>query len=283
MDHALEAPKVPAAPPGVKKKVRTGHLQQMKEAGRPIVMVTAYDAQMARFADEGSADILLVGDSVGATVHGFETTIPVTMEMMILHTQAVRRGSARSMIVTDLPFMSYQVSVEQALENAGRLVQEGGAEAVKLETRNPRTLPMVRAITECGIPVFGHLGLTPQSIHALGGYRLQGRSHQDAETLISLAKEIEAAGATALVLELIPGELAAQISANLTIPTIGIGAGPGCDGQVLVMDDLIGLTEHPPAFVRKYMDGRAGVLRAVRKYSRDVRERLFPGKEHTRE
>jgi len=275
------SPKVPAAPPGVVKKVRTAHLLQMKQAGRPITMVTAYDAPTAALADEAGIDVILVGDSVGMVVHGMETTLPVTVDMMVLHSQAVARGSHRSLIVTDLPFMSYQVSVEQALQTAGRIMKEGGCAAVKLETGTESVVPTVKAIVEAGIPVMGHLGLVPQSINALGGYRVQGRDPQDAENLLKLAQEIEAAGAFAIVLELIPGPLADRVTKALRIPVIGIGAGAGCDGQVIVQHDVLGITQHPPRFARKYMDGRAGVLRAFRKYARDVRERTFPGPAET--
>ena len=273
-------PKVPPAPPGVTKKVRVSHLQQMKEAKRPIVVLTAYDAPMGQLADAGSADVVLVGDSLGQVVHGFDTTLPVTMEMMILHTQAVVRGAKRALIVADMPFMSYQVSPEQTLVNAGRLMKEGGAEAVKLETNNDRIMDIMRSITEAGIPVMAHIGLTPQSIHSMGGYKVQGRNSEDATKLKALALKAQEAGAFALVLELMPRDLAKEITASLHIPTIGIGAGSDCDGQVLVLTDLLGITEHPPRFAKKYVDMRNGTLRAVRKYSRDVRERLFPSKNH---
>ncbi len=252
----------------------------MKEAGRPITMLTAYDAPLAALADAGSVDVVLVGDSLGQVVHGFDTTLPVTMEMMILHTQAVARGAKRALLVTDMPFMSYQVSPDQTLVNAGRLLKEGGAEAVKLETNNERIIETVKYIVDAGIPVVGHIGLTPQSIHALGGYKVQGRREEDAERLKQQALAVERAGACAVVLELMPRDLARQITASLGIPTIGIGAGADCDGQVLVLHDLLGLTEHPPRFAKKYVDMRNGMLRAVRKYTRDVRERLFPAKEN---
>lgn len=275
------SPKVPPAPPGVAKRVRVGHLLQMKEVGRPIVMVTCYDAMMAALADEASADVLLIGDSVGMVVHGFETTLPVTMEMMILHSQAVARGSKRALLVADMPFMSYQVSTEQAVANAGRLLQEGGVAAVKLESVSERTVPMVKAIVDAGIPVIAHIGLVPQSVHALSGYKVQGRREAEAERLVSLAHQLEDAGAFAVVLELMARDTATRITSELRIPTIGIGAGVQCDGQVLVLQDLLGLNEHPPRFARKYMDLRAGVLRSIRKYSRDVREKLFPTDEET--
>lgn len=252
----------------------------MKDARRPIVMVTAYDATMAALADAASADMILVGDSLGQVVHGFDTTLPVTMDMMVMHTAAVARGARRAFIVADMPFMSYQVGPKETLENAGRLMKEGNAEAVKLETGNERIVDTVRYITEAGIPVMGHIGLTPQAIHQLGGYKVQGRREPDADRLIEIALRVQEAGAFAIVLELMPRDLARRITERLEIPTIGIGAGADCDGQVLVMNDLLGLTENPPRFAKKYVDMRAGALRGIRKYSRDVRERLFPAPEH---
>jgi 3-methyl-2-oxobutanoate hydroxymethyltransferase len=248
----------------------------MKLAGRPITMLTAYDAVMAELADAGSVDVILVGDSAGTVVHGFETTLPITLDMMIVHTQAVVRGARRALIVTDLPFLSYQVSLEQALESGGRVMKEGGADAVKLEVFHERVLPAMRALTETGIPVMGHVGFVPQSVHQLSGYRVQGRTSTDADRLVDLARKVEDAGAFAIVVELVPDEVGERISRAVQIPVIGIGAGPRCDGQVLVINDLLGLTAKPPSFARKYIDLRAGVLRAVRKYTRDVRERVFP-------
>ncbi len=277
------SPKVPPAPPGVARKVRIQHLLEMKQSGRPIAMVTAYDASMAALADEGGIDVILVGDSVGNVVHGFETTLPVTMDMMIMHVQAASRGAQRALIVADMPFMSYQASIETAITNAGRLIKEGGAAAVKVENCGERSLQAIKAIVDCGIPVMGHIGLTPQSVHALSGYRVQGRTEEQAAELLEYAARIEEAGAFAIVLELTSDAIAREITSRVSIPTIGIGAGVGCDGQVLVINDMLGLTENPPRFVKKYCDLRAGVLRAVRKYSRDVRERTFPGDEHTYE
>ncbi|MEQ8821414.1 MAG: 3-methyl-2-oxobutanoate hydroxymethyltransferase [Sumerlaeia bacterium] len=273
-------PKVPPAPAATLKKVRVRHIREMKQLGRPVVMATAYDAPMAALADEGGMDMLLVGDSVGMVVHGMDTTLPVTMEMMILHTQAVVRGSKRCLIVTDLPFMSYQVDPLEAVRNAGRLVKEGGAEAVKLESHNALTLETIARIREAGIPVMGHIGLVPQSIHMLGGYRVQGRGDEEGERLIMLAEGVEKAGAFSVVLEGIPAPLAKRITDHLHIPTVGIGAGAGCDGQVLVSHDLLGYTTHPPKFVKQYVDLHAASVRAFRKYGRDVRERLFPDAEH---
>lgn len=280
-EHQDSSPrKVPPPPKGAQRKVRIHHLNQMMKAGRPIAMVTAYDAVTASLADEAGIDVILIGDSAGTTVHGFETTLPVTLEMMIIHTQAVVRGANRPLIVADLPFMSYQLSPEQALASAGRVLKEGGAEAVKLETCSERSLPSIRAIVDSGIPVMGHIGLVPQALNQLSGYRVQGRGEIDGTRLLELARKVEAAGAFAIVLELIPSGLAARITAELTIPTIGIGAGAGTDGQVLVMNDLLGLTPDPPRFARKYVDLRAGIVRALRKYGRDVRERSFPAEEH---
>jgi len=260
-------------------KVRIAHLREMKATSRRIAMVTAYDACFAEMADHAGIDVLLVGDSVGNAVHGFETTLPVTMDMMILHTQAVTRGARRALVIADMPFMSFQVSPEDAVRNAGRLLKEGGAAAVKIEMHSERLVPTVQAIVQSGIPVMGHVGLVPQSVHALSGYRVQGREEASAERLVHLARAQQEAGVFAVVLECIPRDLAARITSELDIPTIGIGAGPGCDGQVLVLHDRLGLTEHAPGFVREYVDLRAGVLRALRKYARDVRMRGFPDDE----
>jgi 3-methyl-2-oxobutanoate hydroxymethyltransferase len=271
----------PPAPKGVEKKVRIAHLHEMKRAGRPIVMLTAYDATMAALADDAGVDMILVGDSAGNVVHGLETTLPVTMDMMVVHTQSVARGAKRAFIVADLPFLSYQASREEALRNAGRLLKESGAAAVKLESSNPLLLDTIESIVQAGIPVMGHLGLTPQSINALSGYRVQGRGEEQAEHLVALAKAQEKAGIFGLVVECVPVELATRLSAELTIPVIGIGAGAGCDGQVLVMHDVLGLNPNPPRFVRKYADVRAASLRAFRKYARDVRHRAFPSDEES--
>lgn len=273
----------PPAPAGSERKVRVTHVLEMKRSGRPSVMVTAYDSCFAAIADASGADMILVGDSVGMTMHGMDTTLPVTMDMMVLHTRAVAKATKRAMVVADMPFMSYQASVEDAVRNAGRLVQEGGAEAVKVEGGSPRVIPVIEAIAQAGIPVMGHLGLVPQSFHALGGFRVQGRTDEQARLLEELARGQQAAGAFSIVLEAIPRALADRITKALAIPTIGIGAGAGCDGQVLVMHDLLGLSEKPPKFVRRYVDLRAGALRAFRKYARDVRNRTFPGEAETYE
>jgi 3-methyl-2-oxobutanoate hydroxymethyltransferase len=280
-EGVLAPGEVPAAPRGVATKVRIAHLGEMKRVGRKIVMVTAYDSTFASIVDESGIDMILVGDSVGNVFHGFSTTLPVTMEMMILHTAAVTRPERRALVVADLPFMAYQVCNEDAVRNAGRLVKEGGAEAVKLEGRSESILERTRVIADAGIPVMGHLGLVPQSVNALSGYRVQGREEADADRMLALAEGLQRAGAFSLVLECVPSLLATRISRAVDIPTIGIGAGAGCDGQVLVMHDLLGLNEEAPRFSKAYADLRAGVARAFRKFARDVRERRFPDGEHS--
>src|SRR4051812_7387622 len=215
-------------------------LKEMKSRGERIAMLTAYDYPTARVLDDAGAHMLLVGDSMGTVVYGYDTTIKVTLEDIIRHTGAVVRGSAKALVVADMPFLSYQVSVDEAVRNAGRLLQEGGAQAVKLEGGIPRA-PTIRRIVDCGIPVMAHLGLTPQSVNQLGGYKVQGRTVEVAERLVRDALAVEAAGAFGLVLECVPAPLSEYISSRLAIPTVGIGAGAGCDGQVQVIHDLLGL------------------------------------------
>ena len=251
----------------------------MKGAGRKIAVLTCYDAAFARLLAP-EVDVLLVGDSVNQVVAGRETTLTATLEQLIYHAASVRRGSPDSLVVVDLPFLTYQVSIEEAIRNAGRVLQETGAQAVKLEGGAPM-LPTIRALVERGIPVMGHLGLTPQSVHALGGYRVQGRSEESAARLADDARGIEEAGAFSLVLELMPTALARQISERLTIPTIGIGAGPGCDGQVLVLHDMLGLNEgFRPRFLKLYAELAADVRRAARDFTADVRAGRYPSAEH---
>ncbi len=249
---------------------------QLKARATKIAVVTAYDFPTARLVDDAGAEVILVGDSLGMVVLGYETTLPVTMDDMIHHTRAVARAKPRALVVTDLPFMSYQTGPIDALRNSGRLVQEGGADAVKLEG-GARNAEAVRAIVEAGIPVMGHLGLTPQSVLAMGGYRVQGRGDEDAARLMREARLLEACGAFALVLEGVPRALAKEVTAALAIPTIGIGAGPDVDGQVLVWHDVMGLWFGKPAkFVRRYADlgdaARAGLGRFVE----DVKAGRFP-------
>jgi 3-methyl-2-oxobutanoate hydroxymethyltransferase len=244
-------------------------------------MVTAYDAPGGRLADQAGADLVLVGDSAAMTVLGHDSTVPATMEEMLVLTRAVTRGARRPLVVADMPFGSFQVSDEEALRNAIRFVKEAGADAVKLEGAGP-TLSRVRAIVGAGIPVMGHLGLTPQSATMLGGYKAQGRSAEKALALLSDARALEAAGCFSLVLEAVPAAVAARVSAELAIPTVGIGAGIDCDGQVLVWHDLLGLYEGRAArFVKRYADVADVIRSALRAFAEDVRERRFPEERHT--
>lgn len=262
-------------------KLSLVELQAMKTQGRPIVMVTAYDAPGARLADEAGIDLVLVGDSAAMTVLGHDSTVPATIEEMLMLTRAVTRGAARPLVVADLPFGSYQVSDEDAVRNAIRFVKDAGADAVKLEGAGP-TLSRVRAIVGAGIPVMGHLGLTPQSATLLGGYRTQGRTAERALALLADARELEAAGCFSLVLEAVPAAVAQRVSETLTIPTIGIGAGAGCDGQVLVWHDLLGLFHGRQArFVKRYAEIGDAIRDALKAFGRDVREGTFPAEEHT--
>ncbi len=258
------------------RPVRVPDLKAMKRRGEKIVMLTAYDASMARLLDRAGVDVLLVGDSLGMVIMGCETTLPVTMEAMLHHVRAVRRGARRALVVADMPFLSYQVSLEGAVRNAGRLIQEGGASAVKLEGGRP-VLEVVRRLCDIGIPVMGHLGLVPQSVHKLGGFRPRARDEREAAQLLEEARELEAAGAFAIVLESIPADLARAVTASLEIPTIGIGAGPHCDGQVLVSYDIFGLYEGPrPPFVKQYARLGELMVEAARAYAEDVRQGRFP-------
>ncbi len=257
------------------KPVRITTLQERKKRGEKIVMLTAYDATMATLLDRAGIDVLLVGDSLGMVIMGQETTIPVTMDIMVHHTRAVVRGTRRALVVADLPFLSWQVSEDDAIRNAGRLVQEGGAAAVKLEGGyHPE---VIRRLVHSGIPVMGHVGLVPQSVNQLGGYGLQGRDEAGAERLMEEARVIAEAGAFAIVLECIPPALAEAITADLRIPTIGIGAGPACDGQVLVSYDAMGLfTGTIPSFVKQYAQLGDTMTAAAREYLEDVRAGRFP-------
>ena len=263
------------------KAINVHELLAMKERGERIVCLTCYDALFARLLDESGVDILLVGDSVNEVLAGAESTLSATLEQMIYHTRIVRRGTSRALVVCDLPFLSYQISREEAIRNAGRAMAETGCHAVKLEGGKPMA-QTVRALVDVGIPVMGHLGLTPQSVHALGGHRVQGRDEKTAERLKEDAKALEDAGAFAIVLELVPAPLASQITKSLTIPTIGIGAGPACDGQVLVLHDMLGLNDKFAAkFVKRYAALAEDVREAVRLYAAEVREGRYPGPEHS--
>lgn len=261
-------------------KVTLHDLKTRKERGEKIAMLTAYDYPTALLLDQAGIDMILVGDSLGMVVHGFENTLPVTLDMMILHTQAVRRGVKRAFVVGDMPFMSYQVSIEEAKRNAGRFLAEGGADAVKLEG-GEHIVPTVKALVEIGIAVQGHIGLTPQSVSALGGFKAQGKSVEAARKLLDDAKALEAAGAFSIVLEAIPERLAELISRSVGIPTIGIGAGAGCDGQVLVTHDLLGLFDRfTPKFVKRYAEIGKAMQTAFEAYRDDVQSGAFPAKEH---
>jgi 3-methyl-2-oxobutanoate hydroxymethyltransferase len=254
----------------------------MKREGEKIVALTAYDVLFARLVEEARVDLILIGDSLGQVVLGYPSTIPVTLEEMIHHGKAVRRGAPDSFLVLDMPFLSYQVSSEDALRNAGRVLKETGVQAVKLEGGSGPTCKTVEALVRAGIPVMGHLGLTPQSVHALGGYRVQGREEATAERLRHQAQALEEAGCFAMVLELVPADLAGEISRSLSIPTIGIGAGPDCDGQVLVLYDALGLNAgFRPKFLKRFADLDGQVLAALRSYVGEVKAGDYPGPEHS--
>ena len=264
-----------------RKKVTTLTFRQKKERGEPITMLTAYDYPTAMAIDKAGIDSILVGDSLGMVVLGYENTLPVTMEDMLHHARAVSRGAQSALLVGDMPFMSYQVSVEEAVRNAGRFLQQAGMDAVKLEGGRERA-DAVRAIVGTGIPVMGHIGLTPQSVHQLGGFRAQGKTAAAAKRLLEDAQILENAGAFSLVLESVPARLAEYISKQISIPTIGIGAGVGCDGQVLVTHDLLGLFERfTPKFVKQYANFHAEMHKAFADYLEDVETKRFPAEEHT--
>jgi len=267
----------PAAGRTTRAKITAPAVVEMKRRGEAIAVVTAYDFPTARLADQAGVEVLLVGDSLGTVVLGYESTLPVTMDDMLHHTRAVTRAKPSALVVGDLPFMSYQVSPEQAVLNAGRLVQEAGADAVKLEG-GERNAESVRRIVGAGIPVMGHLGLTPQSVLAFGGYKVQARGEADQERLLREAKALESAGCFAIVLEGIPAKLGASVSRELGVPTIGIGAGVQCDGQVLVMHDMLGLYHgRIPKFVRRYAELGDAMRVAFAAYVADVKARRFPG------
>lgn len=258
------------------RRVTIHSLRQMKEKGERIAMLTAYDATFARLLDEAGADVLLVGDSLGMVVQGHDTTLPVTLDEIAYHCRAVARGARRAHVVGDMPFMSYQASIEQAMTNAGKLMKEGGCHSVKLEGGAVHA-ELVARLVSAGIPVMGHIGLTPQSFHQLGGFKVQGRDPGGRERLMEDARRLEEAGCYALVLEAIPADIAREITAAVSIPTIGIGAGTGCDGQVLVSYDMLGMDESfKPRFVRRYATLGATIKDAVQHYVADVRTGAFP-------
>lgn len=259
----------------MEKKTTVLDIKKMKDDGQKITMLTAYDYPFARILDSVGVDILLVGDSSGSVVAGYENTLPVTMEEMIYHVKAVARGRKRALLVADMPFMSYQVSIPDARRNAGRFLKEGGAEAVKVEG-GIQVKDTIKAIVDIDIPVMGHIGLTPQSIHRMGGYKIQGKKEGQAEALLADALAVEEAGAFSVVLEGIPTIVAERITRELKIPTIGIGAGPHCSGQVLVIHDLLGLSGRKLKFARQYADLEKVISEAVGQYVEDVRNNRFP-------
>jgi len=258
------------------ERIRIPDLKRKKARGEKIAMLTAYDATMARLLDNAGVDMLLVGDSLGTVILGYETTLPVTLDDMLHHTQAVVRGARRALVVADMPFLTYQVSVSEAVRNAGRLLQEGGAAAVKLEGGRP-VVDVVRRLVEVGIPVMGHLGLQPQSVHQVGGYLKRATRPREADELMEDAIAVQDAGAFAIVLESIPEEVARATTASVDIPTIGIGAGPECDGQVLVSYDMLGLFDlFVPSFVKQYANLAETIAAATQSYVEDVRAGRYP-------
>lgn len=262
-------------------RVTTTTLKRLKEEGTRISVLTAYDYSTAKILDEAGVEVLLIGDSLGMVMLGYDSTLPVTMEDMLHHTKAVARGTSNALVVADMPFLSYHISVEESVRNAGRFLQEAGAQAVKLEGGQEMLEP-IRAILRAGIPVMGHLGLTPQQVNVMGGFKVQGRSAEQASKILEDALALEQAGVFAVVLECVPAPLAKLVSEKLSIPTIGIGAGAGCDGQVLVIQDMLGMySDFTPKFVRQYAKLNEPITQAVQNYIKEVREGVFPGAEHT--
>jgi 3-methyl-2-oxobutanoate hydroxymethyltransferase len=258
------------------KRVRVPDLIEKKKRGEKIVVLTAYDFAMAQIMDRAGVDVLLVGDTLGSVVLGHETTLQVTLDAMVHHTSAVSRAARRALVVGDMPFLAAQISVPEAVRNAGRMISEGGAAAVKIEGGRP-VLDVIRRLVDIGIPVMGHLGLLPQSVHQLGGYTRQATSEPAAAELLEQARELEQAGVFSMVIESVPPDVGAAVSAAVSVPTIGIGAGPHCDGQVLVSYDMLGLSQsHVPPFVRRYADLGAAILEAATRYADDVRSGRFP-------
>lgn len=262
-------------------RVTVCYLQELKKKEQKITALTAYDFPTSRILDEAGVDIILVGDSLGMVVLGYDTTLPVTMEEMIHHTRAVTRGRRRAMVIGDMPYLSFHLSLKDSIQNAARFIKEGGADGVKLEGATPARLQLVEALVEAEIPVMGHVGLTPQSVRKIGGFKVQGKEEEEAEAIFRAALALEKAGAFSVVLESVPAELSAEITAALKIPTIGIGAGPYCDGQILVINDLLGLTaDYLPRFVKKYADLTTVISGAVKSYIADVRQGNYPRDEH---
>jgi len=263
------------------KKITVPEIRARKSSGEKIVMLTAYDYPFARIADDAGVDIILVGDSLGTVVAGHSSTLPVTLRDTIYHTRAVVRGVKHALVVADMPFLTYQTGRRDAIRNCGRAIKEGGAEAIKLEG-GKAFADTISALVDAGIPVMGHVGLTPQSVNVFGGYRVQGRSPEAREKIIKDAEAVEKAGAFSIVLEGIPRDLAQEITSMLKIPTIGIGAGPECDGQVLVIHDLLGIfDDFQPTFVKRYANVREIALQAIRNYAEEVKKGVFPDEKHS--
>jgi 3-methyl-2-oxobutanoate hydroxymethyltransferase len=273
--YANDAPVAPRRPMTVPM------LRTMKQQGTPIVVLTAYDASMARIADAAGVDMVLVGDSLGMVVQGADSTLPVTIDDLIYHSRAVRRGLAHALMFVDMPFLSY-ATPERALDGAARLLMQGGASMVKLEGGGPEVLAAIEFLSKREVPVCAHLGLTPQSVLRLGGYKVQGREEPQRRAMLAQAQSVVAAGAEALVLECVPADLGQEITASIPIPTIGIGAGSGCDGQVLVCYDMLGMTlgHRRPRFVKDFLAGAGSAQKAIETYAADVRARRFPAAEH---
>jgi 3-methyl-2-oxobutanoate hydroxymethyltransferase len=264
------------------RHITTRELIEMKRRGERIVVLTAYDYLFARLVDEAGVDVVLVGDSLGQVVLGHASTLPVTLDAMIHHAAAVRRGVQRALLVVDMPFLTFQLSIEETVRNAGRILKESGAEAVKIEGGDEESARHVRALVRAGIPVMGHVGLTPQSVHALGGYRVQGRDDQNAQRIRAEAKQLEDAGCFAIVLELVPAALAADVTRSLSIPTIGIGAGADVDGQVLVLYDMLGLNDDfRPKFLRRFAELADHTRSGLQSYVQSVRDGSYPDAEHS--
>ena len=263
-------------------KVNIPTIKKAKGSEQRLVCLTAYDCPTARMLDNLGIDIILVGDSVGNVLLGYEDTIPVTLEDIIHHTKAAKKGIDRAFLVADMPFMSYQSSISSAVENAGRLVKEAGAQAVKIEGATPYIMERIRAVIEAGIPVMGHIGLTPQSVNQIGGYKLQGSTYKSAKELISLAKELDRIGVFSMVLEYVPVEVARAITKKVSVPTIGIGAGPDCDGQILVTQDMLGFDAgFSPKFVKQYANVGERIKKAISLYIKEVKSRDFPDSSHS--
>lgn len=270
-----------ASPAGAAKAITVRDIRARKN-GDKIVMVAAYDALFARISDDAGVDVILVGDSLGGIVAGYDSTLRVTLDQMIYHGAAARRGCSRALLVVDMPFLTYQVNAEDAMRNCGRVIQETGAQAVKLEGGSRTIAESVRRIVDMGVPIMGHLGFTPQSVNAMGGARVQGREDADASRLVDDAKRLEEAGVFAIVLELLPAAVATRITAAVSVPTIGIGAGAGCDGQVLVLADLLGLNDSfAPRFLKRYGTLGEAARSAVREFAADVRAGGYPDDAHS--